>query len=158
MEEENAKKIKISKKTKILIISILIIIGLITFFVVHEFSFETNMFINWNVVVPRNNKQEFKTDYTSEKEIINYTVISYDDLTKIDSKITWSTKQIFTHNYDNYNEVMNDVYNKITVDDKYKIEYDKCLYNYKKKDNSELFMYLNREKKMVYFIEILELD
>ena len=139
MEEENTKKIKI-------------------FFVVHDFSFETKMFINWNVVVPRNNKKEFKTDYTSEKEIINYTVISYDDLTKIDSKITWSTKQIFTHNYDNYNEVMNDVYNKITVDDKYKIEYDKCLYNYKKKDNSELFMYLNREKKIVYFIEILELD
>ena len=158
MEEETKKKIKLSKKAKIILISIILIIGLIVFFVVHEFSFETKMFVNWNVVVPRNNKNEFKTEYSNQKEKINYTVISYDDLTKIDSKITWSTKQIFTHNYDNYNDVINNVYTKITVNDKYKIEYDKCLYNYKKKEKSELFMYLNRDKKLVYFIEILELD
>ena len=158
MEEETKKKIKISKKTIIIIISILLVIGLIIFFVMHDFTFETKMFVNWNVVVPRNNKKEYKTNYKDDKMIINYNVISYDDLTKIDSKITWSTKQIFTHNHENYNDVVNEVYSKIKIEDKYKIEYDKCLYNYKKKDKSELFMYLNRDKKLVYFIEILELD
>ena len=99
-----------------------------------------------------------KEDLALRNMLVNNLLFSshkYDSNRNLESDISWSTKQIFTNNYENYNDVANHSLELLKVDEKYKIEYQECKYKYvkNKESSGELFLFYNPKKMTLYILE-----
>ena len=147
---------KITKKqvfiTALVILSILgIVLG--SFYI--KIPYTTILSVKFGITIPKSNNLLYEKEVSDTGEIIKYHVFKYDSNSKLESDIAWSTKQIFTRQYENYNDVAEHSFELLNIDEKYKINYQDCKYKYVKNKESkgELFLFYNTKENILYILE-----
>ena len=121
-------------------------------------TYSTALKANWGISLPF--KAKYKEIYWESSgtsfngDGIRYHILSYQNEEYIDSMVNWSNLEKETRIHSSYREATSNWLKEIEVPKKYYPDFDECLYWYDfQRDNSEIIMFLNKQKKEIYIVE-----